>query len=97
MLVHVTCYAQRATSFACRDTQAISAVKAAISKPKTRGYPLIECEFPPLKELNKLGDGSMRSANEVDQVRHVARLQYFALLFAAANVYELTNQIQRCA
>lgn len=50
-----------------RDNQAISAVKAAISKPKTKGLSLIECEFPPLKELNKLGDGSMRSANEVDQ------------------------------
>lgn len=50
-----------------RDQQAISAVKAAIGKPKTRGYPLIECEFPPLARLNKLGDGSMRSANEVDQ------------------------------
>ena len=59
--------AQNETQY-CRDNQAISAVKAAISKPKTRGYPLIECEFPPLKELNKLGDGSMRSANEVDQV-----------------------------
>lgn len=50
-----------------RDNQAISSVKAAIASPKTRNYPLIECEFPPLKELNKLGDGSMRSANEVDQ------------------------------
>lgn len=50
------------------DNQAISAIKAGIAKPKTRGYPLIECEFPPLKELNKLGDGTMRSANEVDQV-----------------------------
>ena len=51
-----------------RDSQAIAAVKAAIAKPKTRDFPLIECEFPPLVALNKLGDGSMRSANEVDQV-----------------------------
>lgn len=50
-----------------RDNQAIAAVKAAISKPKTTSFPLIECEFPPLKELNKLGDGSLRSAIEVDQ------------------------------
>lgn len=50
-----------------RDNQAIAGVKAAISKPKTKGYPLIECEFPPLAQVNKLGDGSMRSANEVDQ------------------------------
>jgi hypothetical protein len=28
---------------------------------------LIECEFPPLQALNKLGDGSLRSANEVDK------------------------------
>lgn len=53
-----------------RDNQAIAAVKAAIGKPKTRDFPLIECEFPPLVALNKMGDGSMRSANEVDQVSH---------------------------
>ena len=54
-----------------RDNQAIAATKAAINKPKTSGFPLIECEFPPLKELNKLGDGSMRSANEVDEVSSI--------------------------
>ena len=27
---------------------------------------MIECEFPPLVELNKLGDVSLRSANQVD-------------------------------
>jgi hypothetical protein len=52
-----------------RDNQGISAIKAAIAKPKTKSFPLIECEFPPLAALNKLGDGSMRSANEVDMVR----------------------------
>lgn len=50
-----------------RDNQAIAAVKAALASPKTAGLPLIECEFPPLQALNKLGDGSLRSANEVDQ------------------------------
>ncbi|CAB9499315.1 expressed unknown protein [Seminavis robusta] len=55
------------SSPADRDNQAIAGVKAAIGKPKTRGFPLIECEFPPLVALNKLGDGSMRSAIEVDQ------------------------------
>lgn len=50
-----------------RDNQALLAVKAAIAKPKTSDFRLIECEFPPLKELNKLGDGSMKSANEVEQ------------------------------
>ena len=28
---------------------------------------LVECEFPPLAALNKLGDGSLRSANDVDK------------------------------
>ena len=53
-----------------RDKQAIESIKAAINKPKTKSYPLIECEFPPLTELNKLGDGSLRSANQVNDVRH---------------------------
>ena len=52
-----------------RDRQAIDGVKAAISSPKTPSFPLIECEFPPLQALNKLGDGSLRSAAEVDKVR----------------------------
>lgn len=34
---------------------------------KNSGFPLIQCEFPPLESLNKLGDGSLRSANEVEQ------------------------------
>lgn len=50
------------------DNQAISSIKAAISKPKVKDFPLIECEFPPLGSLNKLGDGSMRSSNQVDDV-----------------------------
>ena len=49
-----------------RDRQAIAAVQAAVSKPKTPGYKLIECEFPPLAALNKLGDGSLQSAQAVD-------------------------------
>ena len=49
-----------------RDSMAISAIKAAINKPRTPGFGLIECEFPPLAALNKLGDGSLRSAKEVD-------------------------------
>lgn len=56
--------------FLGRDKQAIESIKAAINKPKTKSYPLIECEFPPLTELNKLGDGSLRSANQVNDVRH---------------------------
>ncbi len=52
----------------CRDQKAIEAIKAAIKNPKTPSLPLIECEFPPLAELNKLGDGSLRSANLVDDV-----------------------------
>jgi len=49
-----------------RDNDAIEAIKSAIKNPKTPSFPLIECEFPPLAELNKLGDGSLRSANQVD-------------------------------
>lgn len=49
-----------------RDSLAIAAIKAAIATPKTPGFGLIECEFPPLSALNKLGDGSLRSAKEVD-------------------------------
>lgn len=50
-----------------RDNLATNAIKAALAKPKTAGFPLIECEFPPLQALNKLGDGSLRSSNEVDE------------------------------
>ena len=49
-----------------RDKQAIDAIRAAIDKP--RDIPLIECEFPPLGALNKLGDGSLRSALEAEEV-----------------------------
>lgn len=48
------------------DNQAIQAIKAAVAKPKTPQLRLIECEFPPLQELNKLGDGSWQSAKQVD-------------------------------
>ena len=54
-----------------RDNQAIGGIKAAINY---KNIPLIECEFPPLGSLNKLGDGSLRSALEVEEVR--IRLQY---------------------
>eukprot|EP00978_Attheya_sp_CCMP212_P011413 scaffold28117_cov56-Attheya_sp.AAC.15 len=50
-----------------RDNQAIKAVKAAISSPRNPSLPVVECEFPPLKALNKLGDGSLRSATEAEQ------------------------------
>ena len=49
-----------------RDKQAINAVKAAIQKPRDPQCPLIECEFPALAALNKLGDGSLRSALEAE-------------------------------
>ena len=51
-----------------RDKKAIESIKAAIQNPKNAKFPLIECEFPPLESLNKLGDGSLRSANLVDDV-----------------------------
>ena len=49
-----------------RDNQAINAVKAAIQKPRNPSLPLIECEFPALEALNKLGDGSLRSTLEAE-------------------------------
>lgn len=50
-----------------RDSRAISSIQRALSSPKKKSCPLIECEFPPLGSLNKLGDGSLRSALEVDK------------------------------
>jgi hypothetical protein len=49
-----------------RDNQAIAAVKAAIQNPRDPRNPLIECEFPALVALNKLGDGSLRSTLEAE-------------------------------
>lgn len=53
------------SSFA-RDNQAIDAIKAALN-PSTKASSLIECEFPVLEQLNKLGDGSLRSAKDAEQ------------------------------
>mmetsp|Transcript_27187 Transcript_27187/g.38251 ORF Transcript_27187/g.38251 Transcript_27187/m.38251 type:complete len:112 (-) Transcript_27187:622-957(-) len=36
--------------------QAIDGIKAAIFSPKNPSFPLLECEFPPLQALNKLGE-----------------------------------------
>jgi hypothetical protein len=54
------------TSTANRDSAAISAIKAAIQKPRNPKFTLVECEFPALAALNKLGDGSLRSATEAE-------------------------------
>ena len=54
------------TSTANRDTAAINAIKSALQKPRDPKCPLIECEFPALAALNKLGDGSLRSATEAE-------------------------------
>ncbi len=63
-----------------RDSQAIDAIKAAIKKKSIGGsIPLVECEFPPLGALNKLGDGSLRSALEAEDVSFFIayRLRFF--------------------
>ena len=57
------------SSSAVRDGQAINAVKSSIKSPRNPSMPLIECEFPALQALNKLGDGSLRSVLEVEDVR----------------------------
>ena len=56
------------SSPAARDTQAINAIKSSIKSPRDFSMPLIECEFPALQALNKLGDGSLRSVLEVEDV-----------------------------
>ena len=50
-----------------RDNKAIAAIRSTIASPRTPGFPLIEVEFPPLEALNKLGDGSLRSANQAEE------------------------------
>ena len=49
-----------------RDKSAISSIKNAIQSPRIKKYPYVECEFPVLSSLNKLGDGSLRSSLEVE-------------------------------
>lgn len=49
-----------------RNDQAISGIKAAIKNPRYPSFPLVECEFPVLDALNKLGDGSLRSTLEAE-------------------------------
>uniref|UniRef100_A0A7S3V4D8 DUF1995 domain-containing protein n=1 Tax=Chaetoceros debilis TaxID=122233 RepID=A0A7S3V4D8_9STRA len=55
------------TSSTDRDKQAISSVKAAIEKPRNPSFPFVECEFPALEALNKLGDGSLRSTLQAEE------------------------------
>ena len=54
------------TSPSARDNDAISSIKAAIAKPRNSSCKLIECEFPALQQINKLGDGSLRSSLEAE-------------------------------
>mmetsp|Transcript_21363 Transcript_21363/g.50585 ORF Transcript_21363/g.50585 Transcript_21363/m.50585 type:complete len:301 (+) Transcript_21363:51-953(+) len=49
-----------------RDKAAIESCKKAIDRPRNTNCPLIELEFPVLAALNKLGDGSLRSAMEAE-------------------------------
>jgi hypothetical protein len=64
------------SSPADRDASALSSVRYAISRPRVASFPLVECEFPSLPALNKLGDGSFRSSMEAEDanVAFVARL-----------------------
>lgn len=54
------------TSTDARDKAAIESCKQAIERPRNKDCPLIELEFPALAALNKLGDGSLRSAIEAE-------------------------------
>ena len=49
-----------------RNQQVVQAVQAALQSPRTPSFRLIECEFPAVAQLNKLGDGSLRSATAVE-------------------------------
>lgn len=50
-----------------RNKQAIDSIKAAISSPRDPSFRLIETEFPALQALNKLGDGSLKSAMQAEE------------------------------
>lgn len=52
------------SSIAERDKQAIQAIRSSLDRVS---YPFIECEFPVLQSLNKLGDGSLRSTIEAQE------------------------------
>ena len=68
--------AKAPTSTANRDNAAINAIKSAIQNPRNKNYPLVESEFPVLANLNKLGDGSLKSATEAEDanIAFVAKL-----------------------
>jgi hypothetical protein len=57
-----------------RNKEMADSVKAAIANPRVPSCKLIECEFPALAALNKLGDGSLRSAIEADDANIEASL-----------------------
>jgi hypothetical protein len=61
-------------SIAARNEEMARAVRAAISNPRVPSCRLIECEFPALAALNKMGDGSSRSAMDVDDANLAAAL-----------------------
>ena len=79
---------------AARDSQAIGSIKAALASPKNRSFRLVEAEFPVLAALNKLGDGSLRSAKEAE----AANLQFalklaksISIPFVGPKVYVVTS------
>ena len=79
---------------ASRDSQAIRSIKAALDSPRSPSFPLVEAEFPVLEALNKLGDGSLRSAKEAE----TANLQFalklaksIAIPFVGPKVYIVTS------
>jgi len=52
------------------NQQIVTAVRAALQSPRTPSLRLLECEFPAVAQLNKLGDGSLRSAQAVDAANY---------------------------
>ena len=77
-----------------RDNQAIASIKASIASPKTPSFPLVEVEFPPLAALNKLGDGSLRSAKEAEDANcafAVKVAKSISIPFVGPKTYILTS------
>ncbi|KAL7562519.1 hypothetical protein ACA910_008226 [Epithemia clementina (nom. ined.)] len=77
------------TSTTDRANRAIASIQRALASPKNRAFPMIECEFPPLGSLNKLGDGSLRSSQEVDR----ANLEFGQKLIGAISLPLIGSEV----
>lgn len=90
------------TSPAQRNNQMAQAVAAAVRAPRSPSLRLIECEFPAVSALNKLGDGSLQSAQAVENaniaacVRLVQTLSFPPIVSPPVSVVLSRTATQRC-